>query len=87
MAAKQNVTLRVDSELLKRTRAVAARRGLSVSALLTNEIRTLVAKDAAYESARRRAIALLQDGLSLKGMRIDDRKSLHERFPDRNSFG
>lgn len=79
VAAKQNITLAIDGALLKRARAVAARRGLSVSALLADELRALVAEDAAYESARRRAVALLQEGLPLGGARIDDRESLHER--------
>jgi len=79
MAAKQNITLAIDGALLKRARAVAARRGLSVSALLAAELRALLAEEAAYESARRRAAALLQDGLPLGGVRIDDRESLHER--------
>jgi len=79
MAAKHNITLAIDGTLLKRARALAARRGLSVSALLADELRGLVDNDSAYESARRRAVALLQDGLSLRGVRIDDRESLHER--------
>jgi 2-hydroxychromene-2-carboxylate isomerase len=79
MAAKQNITLAIDGALLKRARAVAARRGLSVSALLAAELRALLAEEAAYESARRRAVVLLQDGLPLGGVKIDDRESLHER--------
>lgn len=79
MAAKQNITLAIDGALLKRARALAARRGLSVSALLADELRALVADDTAYASSRRRAAALLQDGLPLGGARIDDREALHER--------
>jgi hypothetical protein len=79
MAAKQNITLAIDGALLKRARALAARRGLSVSALLADELRALLADDAAYESARRRAAVLLQDGLPLGRVKIDDRESLHER--------
>ena len=79
MAAKQNITLAIDGSLLKRARAVAARRGLSVSALLADELRELVAEDTAYESAQRRAAALLEDGLSLGGARVTDREALHER--------
>jgi hypothetical protein len=79
MAAKHNITLAIDGALLKRARAVAARRGLSVSALLAEELRVLVAEDREYESARRRAAAMLDDGLSLGGVRIADRGALHER--------
>jgi hypothetical protein len=79
VAAKHNITLAIDGTLLKRARAVAARRGLSVSALLAEELRVLVAEDREYESARRRATAMLDDGLSLGGARITDRGALHER--------
>lgn len=79
LAAKQNITVEIDGTLLKRARAIAARRGLSVSALLADELRTLVADDTAYESARRQAVVLLADGLPLGGPRITDRESLHER--------
>jgi hypothetical protein len=79
MAARQNITLAIDSTLLKRARAVAARRGLSVSALLAAELRALVAEDFEYESARRRAKAMLDDGISLGGARVTDRGALHER--------
>jgi len=79
LAAKQNITVAIDGALLKRARAIAARRGLSVSALLADELRALVADDTAFESARRQAVAALQDGLALGGARITDRESLHER--------
>jgi hypothetical protein len=79
MAAKQNITVAIDGALLKRARAIAARRGLSVSALLADELRVLVADDVAYESARRRAAVFLNDGLALGGARITDRESVHER--------
>jgi hypothetical protein len=79
MAAKHNITLAIDRALLKRARAVAARRGLSVSALLAEELRALVAQDSEYESARRRASAMLDEGISLGGARVTDRGALHER--------
>ena len=79
MAAKHNITLAIDGTLLKRARAVAARRGLSVSALLAEELRVLVAEDREYESARRRAAAMLDDGMPLGGARVTDRGALHER--------
>ena len=79
MAAKQNITVAIDGALLKRARAVAARRGLSVSALLADELRAIVADHSAYESARRQAMAALKDGLPLNGAKITDREALHER--------
>lgn len=77
--AKSNITVAIESKLLKKARAVAARRGCSVSALLADELHDLVAEDAAYEAARLNAEALLKSGFSLKGARMTDRDSVHER--------
>jgi hypothetical protein len=78
MAAKRNITVAIEPGLLKRARAVAARRGLSVSALLAEELRELVAQDALYTAARKRALALFSTPLSLGGTPLS-RENLHER--------
>ena len=81
LAAKHNITLAIDATLLKRARAVAARRGLSVSALLAEELRVLVAAYREYEAARRRAVAMLDGGLSLPFSRSGE-FSLPARMPN-----
>lgn len=78
LAQKHNITLAIEPGLLKKARALAARRGLSVSALLAEHLRELVSTDAGYAAARRRAAALLQSPLSLGGAPLP-RESLHER--------
>jgi hypothetical protein len=78
MATKHNITLAIERGLLKKARAVAARRGRSVSALLADELRELVAEDARYAAARKRALALLASPLSLGGSPLA-REELHER--------
>ncbi len=78
MAAKHNITVAIDPVLLKKARAFAARRGISVSALLANELRELVAEDARYAAAHRRARALLRTELAL-GVKPLPRDRLHER--------
>jgi hypothetical protein len=78
MAAKQNITVAIEPQLLKKARAVAARRGRSVSALLAEELRQLVEEDRAYDAARRRAFALFLKGLPLGGAPLK-RDALHER--------
>ena len=79
MAVKRNITVAIDAALLKRARSVAARRGSSVSALLADELRELVASESDYAAAERSARALLQAGLPLEGARISDRQALHDR--------
>jgi hypothetical protein len=78
MAIKHNITVAIDPGLLKKARAVAARRGRSVSALLADELRDLVADDAHYSAARKRALALFSNPLSLGGKPLS-REELHER--------
>ena len=78
MVAKANITVAIEPGLLKKARAVAARRGQSVSALLADELRELVAEDARYAAAHRRALALFQSPLPLGGVPLR-REELHDR--------
>jgi hypothetical protein len=79
MAAKQNITVAIESTLLKQARAIAARRGRSVSALLADELRELIGEDRAYEAARHSAKSMLQTGFDLQGARMRDRSEIHGR--------
>ena len=76
---KQNITLAVDKSLLQRARGFAAQRGYSVSALLTDELKRLVAEDEAYEQAKVKALARLRQPFHLGGARIRNREALHDR--------
>ena len=78
MVAKANITVAIEPRLLKKARAVAARRGQSVSALLADELRELVDENARYTSARKRALSLFQNPLPLGGGAMR-REELHER--------
>lgn len=78
MAVKHNITVAIEPGLLKKARAVAARRGRSVSALLADELRELVADDTQYAAARRRALSLFANPLPLGGTPMR-REALHER--------
>jgi len=69
---KQNITLALDKGLLKRVRAFAASRGVSVSGMLSEELLRMVERGMAYEHAKRRALAHLGKGIA-------DRGALHER--------
>jgi hypothetical protein len=78
MATKHNITVAIEPGLLKKARAIAARKGQSVSALLADELRELVAEDARYEAARKRAVALFSTPLPLGGIPLR-RDEVHER--------
>jgi len=75
---RQNITLSLDSTLLRGARALAAERGTSVSKMLAAELERMVRDDQARRRARRQALAALDRGLHLGGGRLD-RDSLYER--------
>lgn len=76
---KTNVTLRVDADLLREAKVLAAKRNSSVSRLLAELLETLVRSDRSYEEARRRALARLAKGYDWGWTRPTDRGDLHER--------
>jgi len=76
---KQNITVRLDRRTLRKAKVLAAKRNTSISGLLAAQIETLVGEDDAYEQAHRRALALLEQGLSLGGKIESTRDEWHDR--------
>ena len=76
---KQNVTVSLSREVLKKAKILAARRETSISGLLAQEIEAMVSEDEAYERAQRQAMALLERGFHLGGAYRVSREELHER--------
>lgn len=77
--AKSNVTLRMDADLLKEAKVLAAREGSSVSRLLSEHLEELVRRDRLYEGSRQRALDRLEAGLDLGWSPAASREELHER--------
>ncbi|MGE5724289.1 MAG: CopG family transcriptional regulator, partial [Acidobacteriota bacterium] len=76
---KTNITLKLDADLLREVRIMAATEGTSISALLTERLEKMVRERKAYEGARRRALARLKDGFDLRWTVPRSRDELHER--------
>jgi hypothetical protein len=76
---KTNVTLKLDSDMLREARVLAAEEGRSVSALLTDRLEAIIRDRKAFEKARRRALARLREGLDLRWTSPRSRDELHER--------
>jgi len=76
---KTNVTLKLDSDLLREVRILAAEQGSSISALLSERIEAMVRERKAFDKARRRALARLRTGLDLGWHPPGSRDELHER--------
>ena len=76
---KTNVTLKLDADLLRETRVIAAEEGRSVSALVTERLELLIREHKAFQRARKRALARLRKGLDLHWTPPEARDELHER--------
>ncbi|MHB8742015.1 MAG: DUF6364 family protein [Sulfuricaulis sp.] len=76
---KKNITLRLDRDLLRKVKIIAASRETSVSRLLSDKLEEIIYQGEQYERARRAAFADLDEGFHFGGKRISSRDVLYER--------
>jgi hypothetical protein len=76
---KTKVTLKLDVNLLREARVLAAEEGRSISAFLAHRLEALVRERRAFDKARRRALARLREGLDLRWAPARSWDELHER--------
>lgn len=76
---KTRFTLRIEANLLREARALAALQGSSLSALLTCHLKQLVRERKEYCSARKSALAMLRKGFDLNWTPASSRDELHLR--------
>jgi hypothetical protein len=76
---KTNITLKLDADILREARILAAMEGLSVSGLLAAKLDEVVRKRKGYDRSRRRALARLRRGFDLDWTPPRSRDELHER--------
>ncbi len=81
MDTTQNVTLAIPKDILRKAKILAVQKNTSLSGLLTQTLADLVAHQEAYELARQRNLALLQNGFDFRtrGKIPWKREDLHER--------
>lgn len=77
--SRQNLTVSLSRQTLRKAKVLAARRSTSISGLVAEQIEMLVGQDEAYERAERQAMALLDQGFHLGGVVRVGRDELHER--------
>jgi hypothetical protein len=75
--ARRNLTVQLDEDTIRQAKILAAKRGTSVSGLVARELEELVAQDARYEEARRRAAEVMAQAVS-RGGRTWRRDDLYE---------
>jgi len=76
---KANITLKLDSDLLREVRILAAEEGTSISSLLASRLEEIVRGRKAYGRAKKRALARLREGFDLQWTPPRSRDELHER--------
>jgi hypothetical protein len=76
---KTNITLKIDADLLREARVIAALEGSSISSLLAGRLEREVRDRKGYRQARRRALARLKSGFDLEWTPPRSRDELHER--------
>jgi predicted transcriptional regulator len=76
----QNLTVRLESDTIRKAKVLAAKRSTSVSRLVADEIARLVREDEAYEQARVEALAELESGYDLGSQgRLPPREGVYDR--------
>ena len=76
---KTNITLKIETELLREARVLAAEEGTSISALLATRLEQAVRERKRYHQARKSALARLRKGFNLRWTPPSSRDELHER--------
>lgn len=76
---KQNITLSLDKELIKKSKILAAQKESSISRLLSDLLKRLIEEEELYEVSKREGLATLERGFHLGGRITCSRDVLHER--------
>ena len=76
---KQNITISIEKDLIKKAKVIAAQRRSSISRMLSHELEKLVSDANNYEIAKKRAIDKIKSGFHLGGKITALREELHDR--------
>jgi len=76
---KRNITVQLDEATIQKARVAAAKRGSSISRLLTEQIEVLARQDDDYDRVMGDALAELERGYDLGGGPYPARDDLYDR--------
>ena len=76
---KQNITLSLESDILSAAKLLAAKRNLSISRLLAEDLAARVCEAQQYEQMKQQALALLDARFDMGGAKVTSRDDLHDR--------
>ena len=76
---KRNLTIQLDESVIQKARVVAARRSMSISRLVSEEIERSAEKDNYWQVAKKTALSQLAKPFHLGGGPLPNRDTLHQR--------
>ena len=76
---KTNITLKLDSTLLREAKILAAENDTSISAMLAEQLEKIVRERKAYERAQKSALSRLKEGMDLHWTPPASRDEVHKR--------
>ena len=76
---KQNITLSIDKEIIKKGKVIAAQKDTSISKMLSDHLKEIVEMADQYEAAKRNALQALKKGFHLGGNINWKREDLYDR--------
>lgn len=75
---KQNLTLSLEKDVIKKAKLLAAHHDTSVTALISGYIEKMATEDDVYQAAKVRALKAMKEGIPYASKRVS-RDELHER--------
>jgi len=76
---RQNITLSLEKDLIRRGKVIASKKETSLSRLLSDYLKQIINQEERYELSKRKAINILNKGYHLGGKIPCSRDELHER--------
>jgi hypothetical protein len=76
---KQNITLSINKDLIRKAKILAAQKQTSISGMLSRELQKIIDDSEEYELFKRKALININQGFHLGGKITVLREELHER--------
>ena len=76
---KQNITLSLEKEVIRKSKILAAKKETSISRLMDDSLQRTVENEDFYEAAKRNGLHALKKAFHLGGERRWKREDLYER--------
>ena len=76
---KQNITISIEKDLIKKGKIIASKKEISLNRLLRDFLKRVVEEEELYELSKKKALNILNKGFHLGGKITCSREKLHER--------